>query len=230
MQGQFITVRFISFKGRRNCWTAFTEMGKSRRQIWNSTGLIFSKHLGSGAGNGFSIIPDLNVYAWLGVWADKESADNFFLNDIRWKQFTESADRLFGWDGIPMTGHGTWNKLQPFLFADRTGQWNGPVAVITRASIRWTKSLLFWMNVPSAGRNINSHDGLLFAKGVGELPLVEQATFSIWKSFEHLQQFAYRSREHAPMVRKTRKYNWYSEEMFVRIGVTEIIGTIPPLS
>jgi hypothetical protein len=56
---------------------------------------------------------------------------------------------------------------------------------------------------------------------VGEFPLLEQATFSLWESASNLDQFAYQSKEHAPMIKKTRKYDWYSEEMFVRMGVVK---------
>ncbi|MEY2998906.1 MAG: Spheroidene monooxygenase, partial [Bacteroidota bacterium] len=64
-------------------------------------------------------------------------------------------------------------------------------------------------------------------KGVGEYPLVEQATMSVWNSADELDAFAYRSRQHAPMVQKTRKHQWYSEEMFIRMEVLNVIGELP---
>ncbi|MEY3855064.1 MAG: Spheroidene monooxygenase, partial [Bacteroidota bacterium] len=58
-----------------------------------------------------------------------------------------------------------------------------------------------------------------FAKGVGEFPLTEQATCSLWESAAHIDAFAYKSNEHSPMIKKTRQFNWYREEMFVRMKV-----------
>ena len=55
--------------------------------------------------------------------------------------------------------------------------------------------------------------------GIGELPLVEQATFSVWSNAEALEGFAYRSPNHAKRIRETHRYGWYSEEQFTRFAV-----------
>lgn len=221
MQGQFITIRFLSFKGFQAKRFAFAEMGRSLVSGWKAHGMVFSKHLGTGAGNGFSILPNFGLYAWLGVWESPEYAERFFEHDTRWLEFSQHSNEISGWDALPMKGKGTWNGLQPFDFSATDEAWDGPVAVITRASIRWSKSLLFWWNVPSASKHLEGKQGLKYAKGVGELPLFEQATFSLWESARNLDQFAYQSKEHAPMIKKTRKYDWYSEEMFVRMRVVK---------
>ncbi len=221
MQGKFITIRFLSFKGFTAKKSAFAEMGRSLLHTWSAPGLVFAKHLGTGAGNGFSVLPNLGLYAWLGVWESPEQAEQFFESDTRWLTFVHDSNGISGWDAIPLKGKGTWNAKQPFDFTSTDLNWDGPVAVITRASIRWHKSLLFWWNVPSASKHLEGKQGLLYAKGVGEFPLLEQATFSLWESAANLDQFAYHSKEHAPMIKKTRKYDWYSEEMFVRMGVVK---------
>ncbi len=221
MQGHFITIRFLLFKGFQAKRFAFAEMGRSLVSGWKAPGMVFSKHLGTGAGNGFSIMPNFGLYAWLGVWESAEHAERFFAQDSRWLEFSQKSNEVSGWDAVPMKGKGTWNGLQPFDFSADDEVWDGPVAVITRASIRWSKSLLFWWNVPSASKHLEGKQGLKYAKGVGELPLFEQATFSLWESARNLDQFAYQSKEHAPMIKKTRKYEWYSEEMFVRMRVVK---------
>jgi len=85
------------------------------------------------------------------------------------------------------------------------------------------------MNVPGSSKGLENQPGLIFAKGVGELPLVEQATLSLWDNVQAVQTFAYKGKSHAPMVRKTRETGWYSEEMFVRMAVTDEFGfdTLP---
>lgn len=223
-QGSFVTVRFFHFGGIQAKWRAFTEMGRARFESWNADGLLFSKHLGSGAGKGFSILPDLSTYAWLGVWNNSESADRFFQHEGRWLEFRSLADNSFGFDAIPIRSHGTWNGQQPFQTDSRLGDWAGRVAVLTRASIRRSQALRFWINVPGSSRGLDNQPGLIFAKGVGELPLVEQATLSLWDSVQSVQAFAYKGQAHAPMVRKTRETGWYSEEMFVRMAVMKEFG------
>jgi len=225
MSGQFITIRFLEFSGFSSKRHAFAEMGRSLVTGWSADGMVFSKHLGTGAGNGFSIWPNFGLYAWLGVWESPEHAERFFESNSRWLQFSAFSDRISGWDAIPMKGKGTWNGLQPFDFSNQNDSWEGPVAVITRASIRWHKALLFWWNVPSASKHLEGKQGLKYAKGVGELPLFEQATFSLWESASNLDQFAYQSKEHAPMIKKTRMYDWYREEMFVRMRVVKLVAS-----
>jgi hypothetical protein len=223
--GKYITIRFIKYSGFKARRAAFSEMGRSLFFSWSAPGLVFAKHLGTGAGNGFSIFPDFGLYAWLGAWDSPESAFTFFQTDPRWLSLISLSDEISGWDGEPLKGKGTWNQLSPFDFSEADADWTGSIAVITRASIRWSKALLFWWNVPSASKHLEGKEGLIYAKGVGELPLLEQATFSLWDSAKRLDQFAYQSKEHAPMIKKTRKYDWYKEEMFVRMKVVALVAS-----
>ena len=66
---------------------------------------------------------------------------------------------------------------------------------------------------------IQNAKGVLWYKGVGEWPLVQQATFSLWNSLEEVKDFAYKSSHHAAIVKKTRKRNWYKEDLFARFAV-----------
>ncbi len=218
----FITVRFFCWHGRRAQWRAFGAQGFALRQLWSAEGLRFAKQLGSGAGGGFSIWPDFTTYAWFGVWESKTHADAFFAKDPRWAEWRASAQEEWGWNALPVRGHGSWDGVHLLEGAELASL--GPeeeVAVLTRARIKWSQALRFWWNVPGASRHLDRLPELIYRKGVGELPLVEQATLSVWRSAEALDAFAYRSREHAPMVRKTRKFGWYSEEMFLRMKVLE---------
>lgn len=223
-QPMLVTVRFLHFKGLSAQWNALAEMGRSRFQDWRANGLVFWKHLGSGAGKGFSVLPDLSTYAWFGVWESHDDAARFFTQDKRWAGLCALATHWTGWDGIPFRAHGTWNGKQPFRIDADFGDWNGPVAVLTRASIKRSQALRFWMNVPGSSRNLDEQPGLIFAKGVGELPLIEQATLSLWDSVAAIQSFAYKGKSHSPMVKKTRDTGWYSEEMFVRMAVINEYG------
>ncbi|MFM9008887.1 MAG: hypothetical protein ACKORE_09940, partial [Bacteroidota bacterium] len=208
-KADLITIRFLRFDGLKSCWNAFAEMGRKLRQPWHAEGLVFSKHFGSGAGKGFSILPDFNTYVFIGAWKQEEDANRFFSSNANWKSLQNHTSDVWGWDAVPIKGHGTWNGKQPFRYAEAPAHWNGEIGVITRASIKWTQAARFWWNVPSSSRNIDKHKGMLFSKGIGETPFLELATVSLWRSEADLQQFAYRSKEHAPLVKKTRFYNWF---------------------
>lgn len=216
---QHISIRFLKFQGFQKKRLAFAAMGVSLTSPWQADGLVFSKHMGVGKGNGFSIWPDFSLYAFFGVFDSEAKAVSFFTSNDRWITLASSASEIKEFNGFAIKGHGTWNGKQPFEFQDLPADFTGKIAVITRASIRWSQAWRFWLNVPSASKHIDQQEGLLFAKGVGELPLVEQATLSIWESKEALEKYAYKSRQHALMIKKTRTFNWYKEEMFIRIAL-----------
>jgi hypothetical protein len=221
MSEKIISIRFLSFNGFSNRRFAFAQMGISLVNPWKHAGLIFSKHLGVGAGNGFSVWPNFSMYAFLGVFESQQASDDFFETNVRWSTFKNQSSEIIGWDAVAIKGHGTWNSGNPFEITADLG--HGPILVLTRASIVWYKALLFWFHVSHASKYLASKNGLLFAKGVGEFPLLEQATLSLWESEETLDQFAYKSKEHAPMIKKTRVLKWYSEEMFIRMRVLKTI-------
>ena len=98
--------------------------------------------------------------------------------------------------------------------------------MLTRATIRMNKLKYFWQNVAPVADKMNVAKGFLFSVGVGEIPWIKQATFSVWQSREDMKAFAYGMKEHAAVIQKTRKENWYSEDMFVRFIIVNVSGTI----
>ena len=73
-----------------------------------------------------------------------------------------------------------------------------------------------WSGFPNAGNN---------PKGPAHLPLVRQATFSLWNSEAAMQQYAYGTAHHQQVIRKTRADRWYKEELFARFRVLSSSGT-----
>jgi hypothetical protein len=40
---------------------------------------------------------------------------------------------------------------------------------------------------------LDGNEGLIYTKRVGEVPIIQMATFSLWKDFESVKQFAYKT-------------------------------------
>jgi hypothetical protein len=80
--------------------------------------------------------------------------------------------------------------------------------------------------VPGVTSEIKTASGLFYSLGIGEMPLIKQGTLSFWESKEHMKRFAYNMQNHTEVIQKTRKENWYSEEMFVRFKPIAAHGTI----
>lgn len=209
------TITFFRYSSWRNRWWGFKQMGLAGDLLEQVEGLHFHKMLGSGAGNGFSIWPNFGVYGLLAVWKDEGAARRFFRDH---GFFKACLNRCEGWWTVYMDAakaHGAWEGDMPFpITADYDP--DRPVAVITRATIYPHHLWRFWRFVPSVSRSVEDKDGLLFSVGIGEVPLIQQATFSLWQNSELMTAYAYRSQYHKEVVRRTRELGWYQEELFCR--------------
>ena len=212
---QIITISFFQFEGISHKWWGFKQMGLAPAWLAAVEGLTFSKMLGSGSGNGFKVWPNLGVYGLLCVWENEEVARAAMENHPHFVELkTNSVEQ---WTVFMRTvmAHGRWDGINPFegkaTLADED-----PVCVITRATIKPSKLLQFWQFVPRVSRSVDQQKGRLFSVGIGELPLIQQATFSLWRSSREMKAYAYQSKHHKEVVRRTRSLKWYKEELFAR--------------
>lgn len=211
---QTTLISFFQYTGIKNKWHAFTRMGRSPILQKKINGLTFFKPLGTGSGNGFSIKPDFSTFGFLAVFKSEELAKEFLGTDVV-KEYTQTTVSYSHVLMRTVKSHGEWSKLKPFESSveyDKTK----PLAVITRATIKPKLAYQFWKNVPAVSKSMDKYDELIFSKGIGEFPLLMQATFSLWSSAEAMINYAYKNPKHAEMVKKTRELNWYSEELFAR--------------
>ncbi|NDF02098.1 MAG: spheroidene monooxygenase [Actinobacteria bacterium] len=188
-------------------------------------GVTFAKSLGTGRGISFTPTDaDLNQWSALLVFSDENSATNFDNSKYvkRWNRHSTEQLRVIL---QPISSHGLWAKSKPF--GEPTPiKWDGKVAAITRARIKWWMNLQFWRAVPPVTQDLHNQPGLLAAIGIGEAPIGLQGTFSIWRDGAALRSFAYEGSAHKSAIAKTAELNWYSEELFARFGVREISGTL----
>jgi hypothetical protein len=123
-------------------------------------------------------------------------------------------------------GHGLWDGKEVFGDLPRNSEYDGQIAILTRATIRLSKLKEFWKYVDGTAAKMAAADGFVTSYGIGEMPLRKQATFSIWENKAAVKSFAYQTKEHQEVIQKTRQDNWYSEDMFVRFRITACIGTL----
>lgn len=211
---QTTLISFFQYAGIKNKWHAFTRMGRSPILQKKINGLTFFKPLGTGSGNGFSVKPDFSTFGFLAVFKSEELAKEFLGTDVV-KEYTKTTVSYSHVLMRTVKSHGEWSKLNPF---ESSVEYNKtkPLAVITRATIKPKLAYQFWKNVPAVSKSMDKYDELIFSKGIGEFPLLMQATFSLWSSAEAMINYAYKNPKHAEMVKKTRELNWYSEELFAR--------------
>jgi hypothetical protein len=219
---QVVTFSFFKFKDWSSRFFALKGMGTSEDILKNVQGLQFYKVLGSGGGTGFSWIPDLSVYGLLCTWSGIEAAEKFHNSSKYLQSYTSRSDKNVSFWLVPFHSHGSWSNVNPFR--NTSERKNSTIAVLTRATIKPSKLFAFWKTVKQVGKRVNQSPGKVFSKGIGEWPLLQQATFSIWEDEKSMTDYAYKSDEHLNVIRQTRKKNWFSEELFARFHVMDVTG------
>lgn len=224
MSKQITTITFFRYVSFRNKAWGFGMMQFANNDLRKVDGLSFYRLMGSGKGRGFNPLPDWSVYCLIQVWESEEVAEVFFNSSDLIKRYNERTDELFTLYMKNISAGGTWVGKNPFEKAADLDP-NVPIAIITRATIKWNWLFKFWKYVPTSEEGLDGNEGLIFTKGVGEVPIIQMATFSLWKDFEAVKQFAYKSKQHQEAIKKTRKYEWYSEELFSRFQPYKSTGT-----
>ncbi len=217
-----VTISFFRFSGFLDKWWAFTQMGIARLSTKEIKGLRFVKLLGSGGLTGFGSWPNWTVYSLLCVWESQEAQENFFNKNLFFLGFIKRSIAHQNIFLQSISAHGTWDGQQPFETSKHKS--DGKIAVITRGKIKLSKLWTFWQFVSPASNDMQGKEGMIFCIGVGELPLIQQATFSIWESTELMTKYAYHSKQHLEVIKKTRELGWYEEELFARFEVLKIEG------
>jgi len=183
----------------------------------------FWKLMGCGRNGTFDLNPDWQQWALLGVWKSKEDFEKSSFIRKWWNTFTYEKLTIYA---EPIVTHGKWDNKEPFGHPKTNIPVVGPIGVLTRATIRISKLKGFWSNVKPVGDLMGSSPGYITSVGIGEAPFFRQATFSIWKDMDSMKAFAYGSKEHAEVIKKTRQEDWYSEELFARFRIIASTGTL----
>jgi hypothetical protein len=198
----------------------FFSMAIFRLPLCFNKKIKFFKLMGSGKNGTFDIHPDLNQWALLFTAKDINTpAPKFFYT--YWKFFNCDIKEFLL---EPIEGHGLWDRKKVFGELYQQSNEGVPIAVLTRATIKLNRLKNFWKNVDSVAGKMPSAQGLVISYGIGELPWIKQATFSVWQNKKAMKDFAYNKNEHTEVIRKTRNENWYKEEMFVRFRILSVKG------
>ena len=200
---------------------ALVAMALERFSLKSSKNVGFFKSLGTGKGETFTP-QDADPLRW-GLIAqvnDVEDFDRCFVV----KQWRKNSISEFRAVLEPISSHGKWSKQEPFTPSVK--KWDGQVVAITRARIKFIQNFRFWRAVPPVTSSLHDSSGLIAAIGIGEAPIGLQGTFSIWESSGALTDFAYRGEAHNAAIAATKKYSWFSEELFSRFALINVRGSI----
>jgi hypothetical protein len=204
---------------------ALLAMALHRLPMMLQKGCTFWKLMGCGRNGSFDLTPDWQQWGLMASWDSREDFDQFYRNSFIsawWKKLATESWTLLA---EPLQAHGKWDGDEPFG-QPNVKDYTGPIAVLTRATIHLNRLKNFWAHVDEAAQLMLKARGYITSVGIGEAPVYRQATFSVWESVEDVKAYAYGSREHADIIKKTRAENWYSEELFARFKPVAAWGTL----
>ena len=221
---QITTITFFRYSSFFSKLWAFGMMQFAHRPLSKVEGLQTYKLMGTGK-DGFNPFADWSVYMLLQIWDNEETAQRFFDTSNLMERYRSKSSERYALFLRNIKSKGEWSGKNPFEKSEFFDETNSFIAVITRATIKKRLLLKFWKYVPTSQKPLQNNKGLIYTKGIGEVPFLQMATFSIWKDKESLMQFAYGSKEHAKAIAETKRLDWYKEELFSRFQPYKSLGT-----
>jgi spheroidene monooxygenase len=210
--GSVAVMVLVNVHAHARAW-AWWQLVRSTRPMRRVPGLGFAKVLGSGAGGGFGLKPSGTHRGLFLVFKDEASARAFVADSpvlAAWRAHAReccvallrASSSKGSWDGTSMAV-----STEPPV--------DGPIVALTRASIQPRHALAFWRLSPPAEVALQAAPGCELAVGLGEAPLLRQATFSLWRDVAAMDAYA-RSGAHQQAIRTAYGGGYFGESMFVR--------------
>jgi spheroidene monooxygenase len=200
------------------------QMATARLALRREPHLMFWKLCGSGTGEGFTPKPNWGVWAILAVWPDEAAAREGTARGTVWRHWRGMARESATVFLSPLSARGSWAGVNPFVPEPHPADPEGPLAVLTRASVKPGRALRFWNRVPDISAVIGANPDVLFKIGIGEVPLLHQITFSIWPDGASMTRFARGDGPHGRAIRAVREEGWFTDELYARFRVLGVEG------
>jgi hypothetical protein len=210
----------VRFPSRAVPW-GLSRLVLGARALGLAPGLRFVRVLGSGRDGGFGLAPGFDHQGLICFFDDEGSARAFVATSPSLHAYRERAQECLVALLRATSCRGSWSGAS--LAVTAKAQADAPMAALTRASIRLRHAAAFWQHAPATHDGIARAAGCRLAIGLGEAPLLRQATFSLWDDTQAMDAYA-RSGAHLAAIKGAHEQRWFSESMFVRFAPISIAG------
>lgn len=210
--GEVVVLVLVDIAPASRLW-GWSRIVLGARALRGVPGLQFVKVMGSGFEGGFGLRPSASIQALFCVFQDAAGADRFTAPGGALQAWRDRAIDCFSVKLRAFSSRGSWSGTRLAVVAPAPQA--GPIASLTRASIRPSRAWAFWRMQPAAQRSLALAQGCRLAAGVGEAPLLRQATFSIWDDAASMDAYA-RTGAHRAAIEAAAGGGFFAESMFVR--------------
>lgn len=211
----------VAWKPGAVLW-GFMRLVLGDRPLRGTPGLVFTRVLGSGQEGGFVLRPGLDHHGLFLLFDSEMDADRFMQGSAVLAGYRDHARECCVLKLRATSCRGTWAGRS--IHPTRSAPASGPVAALTRGSVRLSRLWPFWRHSPATQASVAAAPGCELAMGLGEAPLLRQATFSLWRDQAAMDAYA-RSGPHLKAIRASAQGGHLSESMFVRFVPSAIVGT-----
>ncbi len=224
-----VVVILLDYLRRHQAW-GWMRLVAGPASFKDVPGLLFAKVMGSGHGGGFGLRPSATHQGLICRFSRLDLAQEF-LHGPQAGALRERARE--SWSGVlaVTSSRGSWDQ-QPWPLTDASTGVDGPMdtaglarplAILTRASIVPSKAMAFWRHAPAAQADLRKAPGCLLAMGLGEVPLVRQCTFSLWRDAQAMRGYATQG-AHQVAAAAAHRHGFFSESLFVHMDVLQMSG------
>jgi len=221
MSSQVAVMTLVNIKPQAK-FAGIARLMFNRFSTYRPKGLILQKHMGSGKNAGFSVNPSGTHQGLFGLFDTIDNAQQFINTSPLLQWYQDHADELFTVKLQAYSVKGKWSGHQLTEVIPTPS--SGPIASLTRASIKPLKTYSFWTKAPPAEIDLHETQGCIISAGVGEAPILRQATFTIWESQAAMDAYA-RSGAHLKAIKAAMQGQYFSESMFVRFQPFDAVGS-----
>jgi spheroidene monooxygenase len=192
------------------------------RGLGRVDGLRFARVLGSGRDGGFGLRPSFAHQGLIAFFDTADQAGAFVDRAPAVQARHDRADEMLVSVLRATSCRGSWGGASLAVTARAAA--GRPLASLTRAAIRPRHAPTFWRHSPPTEDALRAATGCRLAVGLGEAPVLRQATFSLWEDSDAMEHFAHDG-AHRAAADGAWRHDWFSEWMFVRFAPLRIEGS-----
>jgi len=208
----YAVLQLVRYRPTSVAW-GLSRLALGARGVDAWKGLRALRILGSGREGGFGVAPSWRHQGLFAMFDDEAAARSFAQEARALQDRASRSAETFLAVLAASAARGSWGGvgMRPVV----EPQAGRPLAGLTRWSLRMPHAATFWGHSPGSESALRRTEGCRLAVGLGEAPLLRQATFSLWDTAEAMQAYS-RHGSHGDAARRAFREGWFSEWMFVR--------------